>query len=293
MTDPELTMSDQESPIIKPYNSLSLVVRFLIVLAVSVFAALAFSSLTGREGQWPGLSIPIKLASAAGIGLTAGYFTRVLLAARRPFLRLVISLGGALAGLLVLGLMTNWRNGIGPLYYFRSTIDWRGLGLFLGAAGCCVIASLAYRKPLRPSRRSTAAEETVDALPARSSSRDTTQPVRSMTHKVSRVSKKTFGKTGKRSPVRSKKTTSKTSAKTGKKPLISKQKKPAGTTVIRKRSSKKIVIAPVEEHRCPYCLEPVKRNDPRGVVECDICHTLHHADCWAITGTCQVPHYNH
>jgi hypothetical protein len=26
-------------------------------------------------------------------------------------------------------------------------------------------------------------------------------------------------------------------------------------------------------------------------VECQICHTLHHADCWAITGTCQVPHY--
>jgi hypothetical protein len=27
------------------------------------------------------------------------------------------------------------------------------------------------------------------------------------------------------------------------------------------------------------------------VVECEICHTLHHADCWAITGACQVPHF--
>lgn len=45
-----------------------------------------------------------------------------------------------------------------------------------------------------------------------------------------------------------------------------------------------------EEHRCPYCLENVERNDPRGVKECPVCRTWHHADCWAVTGTCQVPH---
>ena len=44
------------------------------------------------------------------------------------------------------------------------------------------------------------------------------------------------------------------------------------------------------EHRCPYCLEVVVRNDPRGVTVCPICHTRHHADCWAVTGMCQVPH---
>lgn len=41
---------------------------------------------------------------------------------------------------------------------------------------------------------------------------------------------------------------------------------------------------------CPYCLEEVKPNDPRGRVVCDICGTPHHGDCWAITGKCQVPH---
>ena len=44
------------------------------------------------------------------------------------------------------------------------------------------------------------------------------------------------------------------------------------------------------EHRCPFCLEIVKKKDPRGVKVCPICHTHHHADCWAVTGTCQVPH---
>lgn len=45
-----------------------------------------------------------------------------------------------------------------------------------------------------------------------------------------------------------------------------------------------------EEHRCPYCLEVVEPNDPRGIVICSICGTYHHADCWEVTGTCQVPH---
>ena len=46
------------------------------------------------------------------------------------------------------------------------------------------------------------------------------------------------------------------------------------------------------EHRCPFCLELVEPGDFRGNVECKVCHTLHHADCWAVTGTCQVPHHN-
>ncbi|MCI0553800.1 MAG: hypothetical protein L0287_22860, partial [Anaerolineae bacterium] len=62
----------------------------------------------------------------------------------------------------------------------------------------------------------------------------------------------------------------------------------------RRRSRRKphIQFAIVEEHRCPYCLDAVTRTDPRGVEECEVCHTLHHADCWAITGVCQVPHLN-
>ena len=44
------------------------------------------------------------------------------------------------------------------------------------------------------------------------------------------------------------------------------------------------------EHRCPYCLELVKKNDSRGVVICPECKTWHHKDCWDITGSCQVAH---
>ena len=51
-------------------------------------------------------------------------------------------------------------------------------------------------------------------------------------------------------------------------------------------------VGSVVEERCPYCLDLVKRNDPRGVRICEVCGTPHHADCWSITGKCQVPHLN-
>jgi hypothetical protein len=58
----------------------------------------------------------------------------------------------------------------------------------------------------------------------------------------------------------------------------------------KKRRSKKVTLARFEEHRCPYCLEEVKTNDPRGVKICSVCGAWHHQDCWDITGHCQVPH---
>ena len=51
-------------------------------------------------------------------------------------------------------------------------------------------------------------------------------------------------------------------------------------------------VTSVIEERCPYCLDVIKRNDPRGVHTCEVCGTPHHADCWSITGKCQVPHLN-
>jgi hypothetical protein len=52
----------------------------------------------------------------------------------------------------------------------------------------------------------------------------------------------------------------------------------------------KVRFSGAVEHRCPYCLEEVLINDPRGVRICPVCATRHHRDCWNVTGTCQVPH---
>lgn len=61
---------------------------------------------------------------------------------------------------------------------------------------------------------------------------------------------------------------------------------------IGRRKRAKIHLATAVEHRCPFCLEIVEDKDPRGIKECSTCHARHHADCWAVTGTCQVPHHN-
>ena len=75
--------------------------------------------------------------------------------------------------------------------------------------------------------------------------------------------------------------------KTAKKPAVAKKK---STTAKKRSRNKDVKLNGTEEHRCPYCLEIVHKNDPRGVVICPDCGTWHHKDCWDITGSCQVAH---
>jgi hypothetical protein len=57
---------------------------------------------------------------------------------------------------------------------------------------------------------------------------------------------------------------------------------------VRKSSGVKVIAK--AEDRCPYCLDVIEKNDPRGVIVCEICGAPHHADCWEVGGKCQVPH---
>ncbi len=65
---------------------------------------------------------------------------------------------------------------------------------------------------------------------------------------------------------------------------------PARIERARRRRRAAVTLLGEVEHRCPYCLEIVERRDRRGVVVCPECRSQHHADCWAVTGMCQVPH---
>ena len=70
--------------------------------------------------------------------------------------------------------------------------------------------------------------------------------------------------------------------------------KPVAPKQIRKRKQKKddkVKLVGAESHRCPFCLEDIDQNDPRGVKICPVCKTYHHADCWDVTGMCQIPHH--
>lgn len=65
---------------------------------------------------------------------------------------------------------------------------------------------------------------------------------------------------------------------------------PKSLTRRKRIKGQNVNLTSVIEHRCPYCLEEVVVNDPRGVRICPDCGTRHHRDCWNVTGSCQVPH---
>ncbi len=86
-----------------------------------------------------------------------------------------------------------------------------------------------------------------------------------------------------------KKTTTAVKVKAAKKSTTTRKKTTAAKTKKRSKNNN-VTLTGTEEHRCPYCLEIVNKNDPRGVVVCPDCGTWHHKDCWDITGSCQVAH---
>lgn len=213
------------------------------------------------------------------LGLVAGIGARLLLRRRNVFVRFISAAAGLIVGLLLLGLLTRFRTGLGPLYFWRSTIDWSGLAqLSLGL----VTLSLAMRAWSKPAQLVTAPAQVVPVMPARVPPEVHTRPrPKRKRAKRTQPAGSLHGSSESRSDVKGKPAVSrKRSPRIEKQPLVG--------LSLRKP---KVRLSRVEKHLCPYCLEPVARNDPRGVVECEICHTLHHGDCWAIAGACQVPHY--
>ena len=265
------------------------------------------------------------------LGIVAGFGSRFILRNQDPVLRYLIAILLALTGMIMIGVLTNSVLGIGPfrleqkfaeqihkvnfnrnvwnqirslgigsrVLFDFSKLDWADsvhLGLSLVVA---ILSQQAWRRPaelpvpipaveieplpiiavppVTPSRRGRRSSSAANgrARVRRTASSSTRASSTSDVAPQPRVRTNS----GTRSTVR-------TGVKKVKEPTVRPKKKRA----LHRRP--KIQLALVEEHRCPYCLDPVSRNDPRGVKECDVCHTLHHADCWAITGMCQVPHLN-
>jgi hypothetical protein len=217
----------------------------------------------------------MNVVSISLLGLAAGLATRIMLRERNWFIRFVSGSASLLIGLFSLGFLTHWLIGLGPLIFWRSEIDWIGLmKLSIGMLGL-LLAMHAWRK--QPVAVATIAPTSVVVEPSRPSVEPTPRQKRK-TSKHAHFPVFSPKSTFKESPK------SKVKSKQPVKPLI----KPWLPLFSQKP---KVHLSKTEKHLCPYCLDPVTRNDPRGIVECDICHTLHHGDCWAIAGACQVPHY--
>jgi len=239
-------------------------------------------------------SFLMKVFAILGIGLAAGAGARAAFYERSGFIKFLLMLVVLPPGLFMLGILTNWQMGIGPLEpWLEGKITWYQLAQLGGACLVAILALEAWWKPgsnfeeWEPEVRrysnqderaqSAAARQAAPRAPQTQAREDHSSPPR----RNVRVKMATGASAYRRTSPEIEK-------------IVISHKTQHTRSRNRKVSRRKpnLQISHFEEHRCPYCLDEVKRNDPRGVKKCNVCNAVHHADCWDITGSCQVPHLN-
>lgn len=292
--------------------------RLVLLFLLMAAAALGLVVLLQQKTNFP-LQF-FNILADASLGLLAGLSTRFVLGRRNGFLRALTSAALAITGLTLLGHFTdgksgvdaldfwsrevnwsrlwsallamNWSRALGSLRFLRNTqMDWLSLTHMVIAIDLSWMAMRAWRRSSsRVGARSHSSRSVASAPPPAPRVRGRSRAARaaravslpSVSVPRIRVPGRSSGGSGSR--IKRKKSV---------KPMA--PSKPAARPRSRRgllHHKPDVQLAVYEEHRCPYCLEPVKRDDPGGVVECPICHTLHHKDCWDVTGACQVPHLN-
>jgi hypothetical protein len=242
--------------------------------------------------------IALSLAATAGLGLLSGFVVRWTLPSRASLRRMLASLAALTVGLLTLGLMTRGQAGVGPLSPPFVTINWLGLGHIALAAFAAWLALQAWQPKhtglsladrWRARWEASALHREIargrEWLARARAWMDSLQPPTSASAPASRARVRVHAARPRRlgwnvlDRVRE---------------ILNRRDEAARHRRVRPRPARyasPVRFIGLEEHRCPYCLELVEPNDPRGVEVCAICHTRHHADCWAVTGVCQVPHH--
>lgn len=292
----------------------------LLVLSASGLAYLVYFS---NRGILPALLI---WTLVAGLGCFAGLSARILLPRRTTLLRWLTSLVALLAGLVFWGLISGGDLGVRIPSPAQDDPNLSWLVQLALAGAAAYLSLVTWNAPSRSDATriepGSSPQQAAAKLPARSQSGTTpkrpsvselgqrptsarrndlplsTQSVywekrwqlaRQELRNWRRKIRHWWDHGIKKPPVEP------PSAKKRKRPIRLQanrlRRTPAASRSLPSRSANVRLIGK-EEHRCPYCLEEVLPGDPRGVKVCPICHTHHHADCWAVTGTCQVPHFH-
>jgi ribosomal protein L37AE/L43A len=266
-----------------------LVVTLLFVISIAGFMALFETYQKNLSLFW------MTILAVLSIGLASGAVSRIAFYQWSGFTRFFVTLLVLPFGLFVLGVFTSWQIGIGPLNPWGKGIISQDELFQLGGAFLVALIGLeAWWNP-RPieNRRNVRASSgrRKKQTPRATASIQVVEPRSPQIHTQENViflpNRNSRPKIIKADRVRSRTNSviDKLIFKHAAQPTLSRRKR------VNNRKPM-LQISTFEEHRCPFCLEDVKRNDPRGIKECEICHSLHHADCWAITGMCQVPHLN-
>lgn len=313
-------------PTVRDSESLS---RKLVLLVLLISATTLWIVVWFRQGTAFPLLLSTFFADAS-LGLIAGFGSRLILRNRDEFLRYLCAILVTLFGMVLIGSLTKWALGIGPFRLeekfaeqIRQITLTNDLGnqirsLRMGSRVLLDFSKMDWADPVHLAISLLMTALSLQAWRRRSDATTVAEPVEVELVSLpvapppvtrSRRGRKSSSSSNGRARVRrtNHSSTSLTAnpaaqprvrSNNGSRPSVRSGAKLVKEPTLRpkkKRLSRrkpKIQFALVEEHRCPYCLDAVTHNDPRGVKECEVCHTLHHADCWSITGVCQVPHLN-
>ena len=237
------------------------------------------------------------------VGLLAGFSARRFLTGHTRFLQLLAALISTALSLAALHILSAGFLGIDLFFRSGSKPDWQGLIQYGLAAFGSLLVINAFRsrtKVVEVTPGSTLSQTSIPKTKAEPKSwlpKFTLPKVKNSENKVSRIAP------AKKERVSAIKSTTKKGSSTlaiqksaakSKKLAVAAAPTPKTKKLTRKKKNSKPEIKFVgkEEHICPYCLDPVLDHDQRGVKICPICKTRHHADCWGITGACQIPHSN-
>jgi hypothetical protein len=242
--------------------------RILLALAVGPLAGGAFAVIYGLSPDlWP---LALVLISPLGIGLAAGVGARLAIPGRR-LLAWVIAVSSSCLGLLLLGWLTAGSMGLNPGALPARHVAWGGLIEVAMSVGGAWLSTHARGLSARAAEVSPPAPTPVAIARSPSPSEGRGQ----------RSGRFDIGRTFRRWRRREERPRERVRL-----PNVAR-----GATR-RRRRALGVHIGRLAEERCPYCLDIVRPDDPRGVRRCEVCHTAHHADCWAQTGTCQVLHHH-
>jgi hypothetical protein len=266
---------------------------FLVGLVAGVglsFVGLANHTISPAVFEW---------ATSAGLGLISGFTARRALRDHTGLLRVLASISTLIVSMLFIGWISGGDVGLVLRRQVRSSADWDGLlRVTIGATSAVLaIAAWNYRRVRTPTDYTERAPHPEDPGPAAGrASPGLTDRAKTALRGVGRGLQTGFAlradpiRRGFSRRVRAWESMWRDSRLSQRLPEWN-----LSTGLLRRRESRQrghVRLLGVEEHRCPYCLDVVERHDPRGVVTCKVCHTRHHADCWAVTGMCQVPHHN-
>jgi ribosomal protein L37AE/L43A len=279
-----MSFSDQTvDPQLEQYNlPRKLAIVLLLVIASSLWLYILY-----RENRLPYPTPVQEIAAGAIVAIVAGLGAQLVLSKRDGLFRFVVAMAADVAGIYLLGLVSHGKYGISKFGWLPNAMDYDGLNLIGIGFILILFICLLFRRT-----RVIVIPEPIQVISPASESESSAPMQIEPSNSISvsnaerpQISWSRYFTPGSLSRVQTNGRNSRMIQPAKVAPVIAPKRR-------RRNKKARVQLALVEEHRCPYCLENVSRSDPHGVVECKVCHTLHHKDCWDITGSCQVPHLN-